>query len=290
MNSMTGYGKGIAEGYDRKLTIELKAVNHRYLDLLFKLPRGYNFLEDSIRKEMQKALSRGHVDIYCSYEDNREGKNEIKIDTITAKKFQDIGIQLENMGFLNDITASQVLKMPEVLVLQGAEEDEAVIKELAIIATKEALSKLIDMRKEEGAALAKDIIAKLDGIVILVNDIKSKAPQVSEDYREKLRQRMTEILSDVEVDEARLLNEVAYFADKANIDEELTRLKSHVEQGRKILTLTEPSGRKLDFLVQEMNREVNTIGSKSNDLYITQKVLELKGEIEKIREQVQNIE
>lgn len=290
MNSMTGYGKGIAQANDRKITIEMKAVNHRYLDMLFKLPRGYNFLEDCIRKEIQKTLSRGHIDIYCSYEDNREGKNQIKIDTIIAKKFQQIGVQLQDMGFVNDITASQVLKMPEVIIMQGAEEDEAIVKEIAVIAANQAITKLAEMRKEEGAALCNDIRIKLDSIETLVGEIQNKTPQVSEDYREKLKTRITEILKEVEFDESRLLNEVAYFADKATIDEEITRLKCHIEQGRKILQQTNPIGRKLDFLVQEMNREVNTIGSKSNDLFITQKVLELKGEVEKIREQVQNLE
>ena len=290
MNSMTGYGKGVAERHDRKITIELKSVNHRYLDMCFKLPRGLNFLEECLRKEIQKQISRGHIEIYCVYEDNREGKNKISIDTVAAKQYFDIGIKLQEMGFVNDITASQVLKLPEVLITQDAEDDEQQIKEIALEAAAQALDNLKQMRKNEGRALAKDIRTKLASMQRILNRIKEKAPFVCEEYRVKLKQRITEILKEIEPDETRLLNEVAYFADKSSIDEELTRLFSHIEQGRKILRQKKRGGAPIGFLVQEMNREANTIGSKSNDLFITRNVLELKGEIEKIREQTQNIE
>lgn len=290
MKSMTGYAKGIAEQNDRKVTIEMKAVNHRYLDLLFKLPRGFNFLEDTLRKEIQKEISRGHIDIYCNYEDNREGQSIIKVDTSIAKQYQKIGVLLEDIGFMNDMTASQVLKMPEVLTTKGAEDDEEEIKKLAIEATKDAVKALCEMRAIEGNALKRDILQKLERIVELIAEITQKAPTVVEEYRTKLRNRIEEATELANFDEGKLISEVAYFADKASIDEELTRLACHIEQGRKSLEESGAAGRKLDFLVQEMNRETNTIGSKSNDIYITQRVLELKGEIEKIREQVQNIE
>ncbi|MDD4316352.1 MAG: YicC family protein [Clostridia bacterium] len=290
MNSMTGYGKGVAEGAQRRITVEIKSVNHRYLDLLFKLPRGFSFLEDSLRKLIQKTVQRGHLDIYCTYEDNREGKSTVRLDSILANEYREMAAELASMGFLNDMTASQVMKMPEVLLTKGAEDDEEEIKELAERAMSDALKMLSDMREREGKALVKDILSKLDGMETLTAEVKSRAPLVADDFKTRLTAKITDALSGVQLDEARLLNEVAFFVDRASIDEEITRLTSHIAQGRKIIAENNSAGRKLDFLVQEMNREVNTIGSKSNDLTITQKVLELKGEIEKVREQVQNIE
>lgn len=290
MNSMTGYGKGVAEGGQRKLTIEIKSVNHRYLDLLFKLPRGLNYLEDGLRKQIQKTIQRGHLDIYCTYDDNREGKSDVRLDNIVAKEYMTMAAELEKLGFQNDMTASQVMRMPEVLLTKGAEDDEDAIKVLAEQAIFDALNMLTEMRAREGAALAADILKKLDGTESLLAEVKQRAPLVAAEYKTKLAAKITEALAGVQLDESRLLNEVAFFVDRAAIDEEITRLSCHIEQGRKIIAENNSAGRKLDFLVQEMNREVNTIGSKSNDLAITQKVLGLKGEIEKIREQVQNIE
>ncbi len=290
MNSMTGYGKGVAEGGQRKVTIETKSVNHRYLDLLFKLPRGLNYLEDCLRKHLQKTVQRGHLDIYCTYEDNREGKSAVRIDSIIAKEYMAMAAELEKLGFQNDMTASQVMRMPEVLLTKGAEDDEDAIKALAEQAIEDAQKMLCEMREREGAALAADILQRLDTAEQQLACIKQRAPLVAEDFKNKLTTKITDALAGVQLDEARLLNEVAFFVDRAAIDEEITRLSSHFVQGRKIIAENNSVGRKLDFLVQEMNREINTIGSKSNDLAITQKVLELKGEIEKIREQVQNIE
>lgn len=290
MNSMTGYGKGIAEGGGRKITIEIKSVNHRYLDLLFKMPRGFGFLEDGIRKQIQCAVQRGHLDIFCTYDDNRDGKSTVRLDSILADTYRRKAAELESAGFVNDMTASQVMRMPDVLTTQGTEDDEDAIKALAAQAAGGALGVLTSMREVEGGALAKDILKKLDCIERHVHAIKERAPLVAEEYKLKLSARIAEALNGVQLDEARLVNEVAFFADRASIDEELTRLYSHISQGRHIIDENNSVGRKLDFLVQEMNREVNTIGSKSNDLAITQKVLDLKNDIEKVREQVQNIE
>lgn len=290
MKSMTGYGKGIAEQDGRKVTIELKSVNHRYLDILPKLPRGYNFLEEHIRLPLKNALQRGHIDIYFSYNDSREGKSSIRIDSTMAKRYLDISQELSHLGLLNDLTVSSVIRMPEVLILEETKDDESILKELTIQATEQALSDLLQMREAEGKVLAKDILSKLDTMTELVEKIINKAPQVSNIYRENLKEKIQEILCEVDYDQVRLLNEVAYFAEKVSIDEELTRLKSHIMQGRRLLTQTQPVGRKFDFLVQELYREVNTIGSKTCDLYITEKVLELKYEIEKVKEQVQNVE
>lgn len=290
MNSMTGYGKGVAEGGQRKITIEIKSVNHRYLDLLFKLPRGLNYLEDGLRKQIQRTAQRGHLDIYCTYEDNREGKSDVRLDSIVAKEYMAMAAELEKLGFQNDMTASQVLRMPEVLLTKGAEDDEDAIRVLAEQAMDDAQKMLREMREREGAALAADILKKLDTAKQQLDCIKERAPRVADEFKTKLAAKITDALAGVQLDEARLLNEVAFFVDRAAIDEEITRLSCHIEQGKKIIVENNSAGRKLDFLVQEMNREINTIGSKSNDLAITQKVLELKGEIEKIREQVQNIE
>jgi uncharacterized protein (TIGR00255 family) len=287
---MTGYGKGVREGGQRKITIEIKSVNHRYLDLLFKLPRGLNFLEDCLRKRVQKTVQRGHIDIYCTYEDNREGKSAVRLDSIVAKEYMAMAAELEKLGFSNDMTASQVMRMPEVLITKGADDDEEAIKALAEQAIDDALSMLCEMRKREGNALAADILKRLDDAENMLAEIKQRAPLVAADFKTRLTAKITEALAGVQYDEARLLNEVAFFVDRAAIDEEITRLSCHFAQGHKIIEENNSAGRKLDFLVQEMNREINTIGSKSNDLAIAQKVIELKGEIEKIREQVQNIE
>ena len=290
MRSMTGFGKGIAEGYDRKITVELRSVNHRFLDLSSKLPRLLVCCEDVIRKEISRYLVRGHVDIYVTYEDNRQGKSVIKPDYVAAERYKEIGEELAKRGFPDDLTVSNVLRLPEVLELQAEEDDENIIIELAKKATSEACEKLVSMRETEGENLKKDFLDKIAGLEKLTAEIKDRAPLVHKEYAEKLRERIVESLVDVAIDEGRLLNEVSFFVDKSNIDEELTRLSSHLVHARSILNENGPIGKKLDFLVQEMNREVNTTGSKSNDLYITERVLLAKNEVEKIREQVQNIE
>lgn len=287
---MTGYGKGIAEGNNRKITIELRAVNHRFLDIASKLPRGLNFCEDTIRKVLSKYLVRGHIDVYCSYEDNREGKAKIKLDTVIARKYQSIGAELELLGFVNDLTASQVLRMPEVLTAQTEEDDDSIIQNLLEEAMESACEKLLEMRKTEGRILKNDLVEKFNFIAEITDEITKRTPQVSENYAEKLKLRIAESLQNVAYDEARMINEVAFFVDKSNIDEEITRLKAHIKHGLSIMDEEGAVGKKMDFLVQEMNREINTMGSKSNDFILTEKVLLAKNEVEKIREQVQNIE
>lgn len=290
MNSMTGYGKGIAESKDRKITIELRAVNHRFLDICSKIPRTLIFCEDTVRKVLSKYFVRGHIDVYCSYEDNREGKARIKLDTVVAQKYQKIAKELESLDITNDLTASTVLRMPEVLTTQMEDDDDAIIQGLLEEALHTAAERLMKMRKTEGELLKQDLIEKFDNIALLTEEMEKRAPKVSQDYAEKLRIRIGESLQNVAYDEARLLNEVAFFVDKANIDEEITRLKAHIKHGQSILKEGGAVGKKMDFLVQEMNREVNTTGSKSNDSLLTEKMLLLKIEVEKIREQVQNIE
>lgn len=290
MHSMTGYGKGIAESSERKVTVELRAVNHRFLDITTKLPRILICCDDTIKKVISSHVIRGHIDVFVNYEDNRQGKSLIKPDMTLANRYLEIASELEKIGLKNDITVTSVMRLPEVLTLQGEEDDEKEITALTKTATEEACRKLLSMRAAEGSMLKKDMLTKIDEIERLVAEIEERAPHVAEEYAKKLRARIENVLADVEIDEARLLNEVSFFVDKANIDEELTRLKGHVAHGRAIFEEKGSVGKKLDFLVQEINREVNTTGSKSNDLYITERVLLLKNEVEKLREQVQNIE
>lgn len=290
MKSMTGYGKGIAETDERKVTVELRAVNHRFLDIATKLPRILLCCEDAVKKVVSSYATRGHIDVFVNYEDNRQGKSAIKPDLVLAERYVAIGEALSKLGISNDLTVSGVMRLPEVLTLISEEDDEKQIIALTVEATESACRNLVAMREAEGAILKTDMLTKLDEIQRLTAEIEVRAPQVSEEHGKKLRARIQDALDGFEVDEARLLNEIAFFVDKINIDEEITRLKGHIAHGRAIFEEKGPVGKKLDFLVQEMNREVNTTGSKSNDLYITERVLLLKNEVEKLREQVQNIE
>lgn len=291
MNSMTGYGKGVAEKYERKITIELKSVNHRFLDLLFKLPRGFQFAEDIIRKTIaQGGVTRGHIDVYLTYEDNRTSKNALSLDKTLAENYLKIASELATIGYVNDLSVSTVLKTPEIVKLVESGDDEAILTELIAEAAAASVANLVRMRATEGKKLTEDIRAKVDAVEAGLRLIEDRAPAVAEDYRQKLSQRIAEALQGVQIDEARVCNEVAFFVDKSNIDEEVIRLRGHLAHYRELLPKEEPTGKQLDFLTQEANREVNTIGSKCNDAEITKGVLYLKNLIEMIREQVQNLE
>jgi uncharacterized protein (TIGR00255 family) len=290
MNSMTGYGKGVAERYERKITIELKSVNHRFLDLLFKLPRGFQFAEDLIRKTVSQSITRGHLDIFLTYEDNRTSKNMLALDRSLAESYLRIASELQAMGYVNDLSVSTVLKTPEIVKLVESSDDEAILSELISEATEASVANLTRMRATEGRKLVEDLAVKIDALEAGLKMIEERAPAVAEDYRKKLSERIAEALQGVQMDEARLCNEVAFFIDKTNIDEEMTRLRGHIAHYRELLYKEEPTGKQLDFLTQEANREVNTIGSKCSDAEITKGVLYLKNLIEMIREQVQNLE
>lgn len=290
MNSMTGYGKGIAEKNDRKITIEMKSVNHRFLDLLFKLPRGFQFAEDPLRKLISQVAVRGHIETYLTYEDNRTDKNAIALDRGLAASYLAIARELGEMGYANDLSVSAVLRTPEIVKVIQSDDDEAALAALIAEAGSLCLVNLTNMRSTEGRALVEDISAKIDRMEAELAFVESRAPQVSEDYRAKLAQRIQEALEQVQIDEAKLANEVAFFADKSNIDEETTRLRGHIAHYREILRQEGAGGKQLDFLTQEANREVNTIGSKCNDAEITKTVLTLKNIVEMVREQVQNLE
>ena len=291
MFSMTGYGKGEYKQGGIELTVEIKTVNNRYLDVSVKSPKIFNAYEEAIRAQVREKLTRGHADLFINFVDKREKAKELYVDVAAAKGYYDAALKLKTLFPLlaDDFTLTTLLKSPDVVRqedVQGA--DEALLAALHS-ALGTALENLNAMRRKEGEKLAQDMLSRMDEVERLVGIVKERAPLVSETYRNKLSERMKEVLSGVDFDETRLLTEVAVFADKSNVDEELTRLTSHISQFRSICK-EERVGRKLDFLVQEFNRESNTICSKSNDLAVTNAGLALKNEIEKIREQVQNVE
>lgn len=287
---MTGYGKGAAEKNERKLTIEMKSVNHRFLDLLFKLPRGFQFAEDKIRKIISKEITRGHIDVFLTYEDNRTDKNAISLDRGLAQSYISIAAELAALGYQNDLSVSSVLRTPEIIKVIQSDDDEAAINELIEQAASQCAANMLVMRAAEGGKLIDDIAQKIDAIEAELKQVEARAPLVAEDYRIKLAQRVQDALAGVQIDEAKIAAEVAFFVDKSNIDEEITRLKGHIAHYRELLPQDAPVGKQLDFLTQEANREVNTIGSKCNDAEITKSVLTLKNLVEMVREQVQNLE
>ena len=290
MQSMTGYGRGLICEDGREMTVEVKSVNHRFLDISFRLARPIAFLDDAVRAGVAARLARGHVDVFVNYLNHREDAHQVRVDTQLAKAYQQAAFELsETLGVKNDLPLSEYMRMPDVLTVEASEEDQDVVRALFLRALNLALDELIAMRGREGNSLRGDMLTKLDAIDALRGKIALRAPMVVEEYRAKLSQRLSALLSG-EIDEARFATEVAIFADRAAIDEELVRMNSHIAQLRATVELSEPVGRKLDFLVQELNREVNTIGSKASDAEIAGCVVAAKGEIEKLREQVQNIE
>jgi uncharacterized protein (TIGR00255 family) len=288
---MTGYGRGTSEKDGRSFNVEMKSVNNRYLDITIKLPRHINVLEDTVRKYISQKISRGKVDIYINQECYSKDDISIRLDEQMAQAYYDAFQKIKDrFGVIDDVSVALIAKSPDVITMEKNEEDYNIIWQVLKPAVDQALDMLIDMRSKEGVKLTKDIDERCALILGMVEDVESRSPQLVEEYREKISDRIKEYLKDVELDETRLLNEVAFFADKASITEEIVRMKSHVVQLKSTLSGNEPVGRKLDFIVQEMNRETNTIGSKANDLYITNVVVNMKSELEKIREQIQNLE
>lgn len=290
MQSMTGYGRGLVCEDGREMTVEVKSVNHRFLDVSFRLARPIAFLDDAVRTGVAERLARGHADVFVNYVNHREDARRVHVDMQLAKAYRQAAGELsEALGVKNDLPLSDYMNMPDVLTVEASEEDQDAVRALFMRALNLALDDLTAMRKREGNSLRGDMMKKLDAIDGLRESIATRAPTVVEEYRAKLSQRLSALLSG-DIDEARFATEVAIFADRAAIDEELVRLSSHIAQFRATAELDEPVGRKLDFLVQELNREVNTIGSKASDAQIAGCVVAAKGEIEKLREQVQNIE
>ena len=291
ISSMTGFGRATVASDGREITIELQSVNHRYLDLAFRMPRHIGFIEDVLRQLLSEQLSRGHVDIYVNYRNTRMDARTVVIDEalmgayLTAARKAAAQYELKD-----DISLSTAMRFPDVTDVIEAEEDRDAVAALAREAALRAVTALKRMRAGEGERLCNDLLNRVTTVESIAAKIDTRAPLVVEEYRTKLSERIESMLGGVEVDRTRLATEVALFADKASINEELVRLASQVTEMRKVLGSDEAAGRRLDFVVQEMNREFNTIGSKANDAEITNLVIAGKGEIEKIREQVQNIE
>lgn len=291
MLSMTGYGRGEYKEGGIELTVEIKTVNNRYLDVSVKCPRIFVSSEDTVRNIVREKLTRGHADLFINFSDKREKLRELHLDEGVAKAYAEAARRVKELfpDAENDFSVTNILRYPEVIKTEETSSaDEQCVTALKT-ALGLALEKLNAMRLTEGEKLKADMLSRMDTIEKLVGEIEKRAPLVAEGYRVKLEAKMKKILEGVEVDEGRLLTEVALFSDKSNIDEELTRLHSHISQFREICAET-LVGRKLDFLVQEFNRETNTVCSKSNDIEITRLGLALKNEIEKVREQVQNVE
>lgn len=290
MKSMTGYGKGVAEEGDRRVTIELKSVNNRYLEINTRLPKTLACCEEPIRKAIGGFLKRGSIDVFLSYENNSEDEKTVNADYSLIDKYIDIARRLKGKyGLTFDMTTSAVMRLPEAISIEAGDDSDIVL-DLAYRATVSAAKELERMRLVEGETIAADLGKILCNIKCELNKIILRVPKMLDEYRAKLKARIADYLKEVEIDEARLVNEVAFFADKADINEEISRLNSHIAQFEKAVASAEPSGRKLDFISQEMNREINTMGSKSNDIEITNCVVAMKNELEKIKEQIRNVE
>ena len=291
IKSMTGFGRGEISKDGKEFTVEIKTVNHRYSDVFIKMPRQISFLEDKVRELVGKTISRGKIDVFVTYYNYSEDSKHVAFDEPLSKAYiSAVEALRDKYGLTDDITVSLISKFPDVLKVEQAEEDEELLWSLLREAAEKALDALIRMRAVEGEGLKNVLLERADYIEDIIGEIEKKAPQVPRDYKLKLTARIKDLLDQQVIDENRIATEVAIFADRCSIDEELVRLASHISQMREAFTLSIPIGRKLDFLVQEVNREINTIGSKANDLAITKNVVEIKSEIEKIREQIQNIE
>ncbi len=288
---MTGYGRGEVQGKGRSLKIEIKSVNHRYADINIKSPRTYLFLEEYIKSVILKSISRGKVDVFLTVEYDEGGNSQVVLDKVLASGYieaiKEIG---KEFSAENNLNAYQISRLPDVLSLKKAPDDEEAMKAEVTEALELALKEFIDMRTREGERIADALKSQADYVLSLAEQVEAIMPQTVENYRTRLTEKVSELLSTANIDETRILTETAIFADKICTDEEIVRLKSHVKEFNNIISSDGPCGRKLDFLMQEMNREINTIGSKSNNLDIAKIVVEAKSELEKLREQIQNIE
>lgn len=290
MYSMTGYGRHTSQAEGRTLTIEIRSVNHRFLDVNFRMPRSLAFMEERARKLIGVKLARGHVDVSATYLNLRADSKRVLADEGLISAYANALDRVSKLtGYDDDRSISLIARLPDALKICEAEDDEHAITQLMDEALNGALDALNAMRAREGEALRIDMLSKLDAIERMTDIIEARYPETVIEYQEKLKARIFELLG-AQIDEARLAQEAALMADRTSVAEEVVRIHSHVRQAREKCALAEPVGRSLDFLVQEMNREVNTITSKSQDIKITQIVIDLKSEIEKLREQLQNVE
>lgn len=290
IKSMTGFGKSILINEQREYQIEMKSVNHRYLDINVRIPRQLMYLEEAIKKEISSKIKRGKIEVFINFQDKKQEGEKVLINKDMAKSYihqlQEIA---KETGISPEIEITEIAKMPEVLNITFNQEDEKIKQEI-IELTKDATSKMEDMKKFEGIKMAEDINKRMDKINEKITKISCNSTRLIEEYIVKLEKRIKEILKTEEVDKSRLAQEVVIYADKCSIEEEITRLRSHVKQFKEMLESDTAVGKKLDFLIQEMNRETNTIASKANQLEIINEVVEIKTELENIREQIQNIE
>ena len=291
VKSMTGYGRARETLNKRDITVEVRSVNNRYLDCAVKMPRAYIFAEDAIKARVQKAVSRGKVDVFVTIDTSAADVTVVAVNEPLARGYYEALMQLKTTFSMDgDVSPVALAKFPDVLTVTKADEDvETVSADICQVLDK-ALAAYNEMRAVEGRKLAEDIGGRVNTIEAVVGEVEERSPQTVAAYRERLEGKMREVLQSTTIDEGRILTEAAIFADKIAVDEETVRLRSHITQLRDMLCSEQPIGRKLDFLIQEVNRECNTIGSKCNDLTITQNVVNMKAEVEKIREQVQNIE
>lgn len=289
--SMTGYGRAVKLFDNREITVELKAVNHRFFEFTARTPRQYSFLEERLKKLYSQKINRGKVETYVTVNSVGDPSEivEPNIGVIESYVRALRGVE-DKFGVPDDLALSHLLRIPDAFTVRKADEDEEEIWAQVSETASEALEGFLAMRSAEGEKLKNDIITKLNEIESDVNMVEVLSPQTVNSYRERLYSKLSEILADKNIDEQRILTEAAIFADKVAVDEETVRLKSHISQYRELLELDEPIGKRLDFLIQEFNREVNTMGSKCSDIAVTKLVLEMKGAVEKIREQIQNIE
>lgn len=291
MKSMTGYGRAKLDKNNRIYKIEIKSVNHKYSDITIKIPRSLSYLEDDVKKQIASNISRGKIDVFVSFENYSQADKQITINEELAKQYiQKFKKLAEENELSSNISITEITKLPDVVTLKETDDDEEIIKDELLECTKEAINNFIEMRLQEGNKIKEDLKKRIDKVETMVNKISGYSTGLIEEYVVKLEERVKELLKTDIVDKSRLAMEVVLYADKCSVEEELTRLKSHIVQFNNFLEVAEPIGKKMDFLLQEMNRETNTIGSKSGSLEITNLVVNIKTELEDIREQIQNIE
>ena len=291
IKSMTGFGRSESITQERKIVIEMKSVNQRYCDLNIKMPKKFNFFEAAIRNHLKKYIGRGKVDIFITYEDYTESNVCVKYNAELAKEYVRYLQQMsEDFALKSDLSAVSLSRFPEVLTLEEQSIDTDELWKELVVCLDEAATQFVESRTKEGETLKQDLIAKLDGMIDMVDYIESVSPSLIESYRKRLEDKVKELLDGTAIDESRIATEVTIYADKICVDEETVRLRSHIENTKAILLEGGNVGRKLDFIAQEMNREANTILSKADSLDVSNKAIDLKTEIEKVREQIQNIE
>lgn len=291
LRSMTGYGRSQKDLHGRDITVEIRSVNHRYYEYSSRIPRTYAYIDEKLKALLKTGISRGKVEVSITINNIESKDTEIALNKSVAEGYvKALRSVAEELHLKDDLSLSKLIKLPDIFSVQKTQDDEEEIWSDVSETASEALGKFVAMREAEGEKLKNDILSKSDSILLMVTKIEELSPQTVENYRNRLYQKLSEVLEDKNIDEQRIVTEAALFSEKIAVDEETVRLRSHISQLKSMLDSEETIGRKLDFIVQEMNREINTIGSKAQDLSITKIVVDVKAEIEKIREQIQNIE